>query len=251
MKSDHSITPEDIEALRRFSACTLSNAIELLNLRPRNEGYSRDPSISCMFPGMPPVAGFAVTGTMRAASQPVEGHIYYDHLEWWRYVASVPAPRIVVMFDADNPPGAGALFGELHARTCVALSCVAYISNGAVRDVPEIEHLGFQLFAGSTSVSHAYAHVVSFGEPVELGGLSIQPGDLLHADRHGILSVPLEAAKELPELAAQVQDSERRLIRMCLDGNFSIERLAEEIRRHTEEYERPRVRRSHHHSIPF
>jgi 4-hydroxy-4-methyl-2-oxoglutarate aldolase len=232
--SDIPLTADHVEALRRFDACTLSNAIERLNLRPRNEGYLLEPVVSCMFPRIPPVAGFAVTGRMRAASQPVDGHCYYDHLEWWRYVASVPEPRIIVLLDADEPPGVGALFGEMHARICMALNCVAYVSNGAVCDVPAIERLGFQLFAGSTSVSHAYAHVVDFGEEIELGGLKIQSGDLLHGDVHGILSVPHGAARRLPAIATQLLEEEQRFVRMFLDGNFSIERLAEHIREHAE-----------------
>ncbi len=237
MDTHKDVSSEDVEALRRFDTCTISNAIEVLNLRPRNEGYVLDQVVRCMFPRIPPVAGFAVTGRMRSASQPVHGHYYYDHLEWWRYVQSVPAPRIVVMLDADEPAGMGALFGELHARICMALNCVGYISNGTVRDLPAIERLGFQLFAGGTSVSHAYAHVVDFGQEIELGRLKIRSGDILHADLHGILSVPPEAVKKLPALATQVQDGERRFIRMCLDGNFSIERLSAEIREHTQEQE--------------
>ena len=233
----HDISSKDVEALRRFDSCTLSNAIELLNLRPRNEGYMRGHVAPCMFARIPPVAGFAVTGKIRAASQPVHGHYYYDHIEWWRYVSSIPPPRIIVMLDADEPAGAGALFGELHAHICIALNCVAYISNGAVRDVHAIERLGFQLFAGSTSVSHAYAHVVDFGHEIELGGLKIQSGDLLHGDANGVLSVPREAVKRLPALATQVLNGEHRLIRMSLDANFSIERFAAEIQEHAEAQE--------------
>ena len=228
-----SLQPEDLEALRRIDACTLSNAIELLDIRPRNEGYIRD-TIQCMFRKLPPIAGYAVTGRMRAASPPVEGHCYYEHLEWWRYVASVPPPRIVVLLDADDPPGAGALFGELHARICVELHCVGYITNGRVRDLPAIERLGFQLFANGTSVSHAYAHVVDYGCPVEIGGLRIHSGDLLHGDLHGVQSVPHEVATKLPEVAAKVLHDEQAFINMCVDGSFSIERLAERVKKHVE-----------------
>ena len=76
----HDISSKDVEALRRFDSCTLSNAIELLNLRPRNEGYMRGHVAPCMFARIPPVAGFAVTGKIRSASQPVDGHYYYDHV---------------------------------------------------------------------------------------------------------------------------------------------------------------------------
>ena len=174
--------PEDLEALRRIDSCALSNAIGLLNVRPRNEGFIHG-TVHCMFPGLPAVVGYAVTGRMRSSSPPISGRCYYDHVEWWRYLASVPAPRIVVVLDADDPPGIGALFGELHARVSMAMNSVAYITNGAVRDLPAIEKLGFQLFAGNSSVSHAYAHMVDFGHPIELGGLRIHSGDLLPRGR--------------------------------------------------------------------
>lgn len=229
------ISTKDVEALRRFDTCTLANAIERLNVRPRNEGFMWN-APACMFRGMPAVAGFAATGRMRSASQPVDGHCYYDHMEWWRYLASVPPPRIVVVLDADDPPGVGALFGELHARICAAMECVAYITNGAVRDVPEIEKLGFQLFAGKLSPSHAYAHIVDFGEPVEIGGLLVRSGDLLHGDLHGVQTVPLDAAAKLPAIATALLSKEQAFIEMCIDGNFSIERLDAKIREEVEEH---------------
>lgn len=227
------IRPDDLAALRRFDTCTLANAIESLKLRPRNEGYIQG-GVSCIFPQLQPVTGFAVTGRMRAVMPPVSGRCYYDRIDWWHYVASIPAPRIVVMLDADDPPGAGALFGELHARICVGLNVVAYVTNGAVRDLGAVEKLGFQLFANRPSVSHAYAHVVDYGEPVEIGGLRIHPGDLLHGDRHGVLAIPAEAAPKLPQIAEQILRDEEAFVRTCLDGNFSIERMAATLREDAE-----------------
>jgi 4-hydroxy-4-methyl-2-oxoglutarate aldolase len=227
------VSPGVLKALQHIDSCTLSNAIELLNIRPRNEGFIRG-SISCRFPKLPPVTGYAVTGTMRSASPPIGGRCYYEHIEWWNYVASVPEPRIIVMQDADDPPGLGALFGELHAKICRALNCVAYVTNGAVRDLPAVEGMGFQLFANNVSVSHAYAHVADFGRPVEIDGLRIQPGDLLHGDLHGIQLIPPGAAGQLPDLAAEILRDERAFIQVCLDGRFSIQRLVAAIREHAE-----------------
>lgn len=231
--SQNGFLPGEIEALQRFDSCLLSNAIETLDIRPRNEGYIQG-TCRCVFPKLPPVAGHAVTGRMRSSSRPVHGHFYYDHVDWWRFVASIPEPRIIVLLDADDPPGAGALFGELHARICCALNCVAYVTNGAVRDIPGIEKLGFQVFARRPSVSHAYAHVVDFGEPVELGGLRIHSGDVLHGDLHGVQSIPRDAVNKLPKIAERLERDERAFIAECLDGNFSIERLSAAIRAHAE-----------------
>ena len=92
----------------------------------------------------------------------------------------------------------------MHVNILRALGCVGAVTNGAVRDLPAAEELGFQLFAGSVSVSHAYVHIVEFGTPVEIGGLKIQSGDLLHGDLHGVQSIPLDIAGKIPPVAAEI-----------------------------------------------
>ena len=233
---DHQISRQCLERLGGYDTCTLSNAIERLQVRPRNEGFVVG-ATECRFPKLPPVAGYAVTGRIRSSMPPVSGRWYYEHIDWWRYLVSVPAPRIVVLQDADPWPGTGALFGEVHARFCCALECKAFVTNGAVRDLPSIEALDFQLFSGSVAVSHAYAHVVEFGGMVEIGGLRISSGDLLHADLHGVHMIPPEIACELPSVAEEVQRQEKELFEMCDDRNFNVEMLAAKL-------EKQRTRRS-------
>jgi len=216
---------EVLERLRSFDTCTLSNAIERLNIRPRNEGFITG-TAGCRFPHLPAVIGYAVTARMRSTMPPISGRCYYENADFWRYVATLPSPRIVVIKDADHSPGVGALFGEAYARISSALGCVACVTNGAVRDVPGIEALQFQVFAGGVSVSHSYAHIVDFGEPVEIGGLRISPGGLLHGDLHGVHSIPLEGVHQLPKLAEQVLQDDEELFRMTESKTFSVDMLA-------------------------
>jgi len=105
----------------------------------------------------------------------------------------------------------------------------AYVTNGAVRDIPGIEALGFQLFAGSLSVSHAYVHVVEFGQPIEIGGLRICSGDLLHGDVHGVQRIPLEAVPNLPSAAEQVRRQEEELFHLCDEKDFCVDKLAAKL----------------------
>jgi len=197
-------------------------------VRPRNEGFVVG-TARCQFPKLPPVAGYAVTGRIRSSMPPINGGWYYEQIEFWRYLVTVPPPRIVVFQDSDPWPGTGAIVGEVHARICRALDSVAYVTNGAIRDVPAIEALNFQLFAGSVSVSHAYAHVVEFGQPIEMGGLRICSGDLLHGDMHGVQMIPRQIACELPAVAEQVKLQERELFELCDDHNFSVDMLAAKL----------------------
>jgi regulator of RNase E activity RraA len=136
---------------------------------------------------------------------------------------------MLVIQDADKSPGFGALLGEAYARISRALACVACVTNGAVRDVPGIEALGFQVFAGSIAVSHAYAHVMEFGEPLEIGGLRISSGDLLHGDLHGVHMIPIEAARKLPGVAEQVLRDGRELFELIERKDFSVDMLSAKL----------------------
>jgi regulator of RNase E activity RraA len=218
------LSDEQLERLRQFDTCTMSNAIERLNIRPRNEGFISG-AVTCRFPQLPPVIGYAVTARMRSSMVPIKGRCYYDRPDLWRYVTKLAGPRMLVIQDADDSPGVGALLGEAYARISRALGCVACVTNGAVRDVPGIEALGFQVFAGSVAVSHAYAHVMEFGEPVEIGGLRISSGDLLHGDLHGVHTIPIGAARELAGVAEQVLREDRELFALTERKDFSLDLL--------------------------
>jgi regulator of RNase E activity RraA len=222
----HVLSPADFSRLKALDTCSASNAIDRLDVRPRNEGFVHG-TARCLFPGFTPMLGYAVTGTIRSSGQPISGGFYYDVIEWWASFQKVPSPRVMVLEDIDEVPAFGAFVGEIHANIAAALNCVGCVTNGAVRDLPAIEALGFQLFAGGTSPSHAYAHIVDWGQPVNIGGLKIGPGDLLHGDRHGVHSVPLAVAADIPRVAGGIGHEERKLVDLCRSPTFSLEALSE------------------------
>lgn len=227
----HKTCPESVlKQLQQLDTCTLSNAVERFELRTRNEGFVNG-SIHCQFPGMTPRAGYAVTARIRTSSTPMTGECYYDRDDWWSYVETIPVPRFIVLEDVDRVPGVGALIGEVHAAICIALNCTAVLTNGAVRDLMGVQQSGLQLFAGSIAVSHSYAHIIDFGEVVEVGGLRIKPGNLLHGDRHGVLDIPLEIASELPDTAREILAGESELIGFCEEKRFTSAELHERIHR--------------------
>ena len=231
------LSAAEFEKIRALDTCTASNAIERFNVRLRNEGFVSG-AVRCLFPQQAPMLGYAATGRIRSSMPPISGRCYHDKMDWWSYVASVPEPRVMVIQDADHSPGTGALVGEIHAAIGLALGCVGHVTNGAVCDLPAVEDLGFQLFAGSVAVSHSYAHIVEFGEAVEIGGLKISPGDLVHGDCHGCHTIPLSIASEIPAMAAQIKREESELIEFCRSPRFSLEELSRMLRRSFESPER-------------
>ena len=155
----------------------------------------------------------------------MSGAYYYWRTDWWKVIQSLPAPRIVVVQDEDHPPGLGAFVGEVHANILRALGCVALVTNGAVRDLPEVRASGLQLFAGNVSVSHAYAHISTFGEVVEVGNLKVRPGELLLGDLHGVVSIPAEIAAKVPAAAQGIIQRRQHVIGLCRTEDFSIQKL--------------------------
>ena len=231
-----SLTPVRLEQLRRFSTCLIASAIERFQVRLPNTGFS-DSSIRCMFNDLPPIVGYAVTARIRTADPPMEGGGYiYDRVEWWKDILTVPAPRIVVIQDVDPNPGLGALVGEVHANILSALGCVGVVTNGAVRDLNAVRASGFQMYAGNISVSHAYAHVFDFGGAVDVARMNINPGDLLHADRHGVLSIPAEIADKVPPVAAELADHRHQIVDLCRSSDCSIEKLREFFQKDVHEH---------------
>ncbi len=218
------LSPTLVDSLRKIDACTLANTVELFHERLRNEGFA-DHTIGCLFPKLPPMLGYAATVKIRGSAPSTVDGQYADRTDWWDYVASLPAPRVVVVQDIATKVGLGSLLGAVHVNILNALACVGAVTNGSVRDIPMIEKLGFQIFAGGLSLSHAYVHIVDFGTPVEIGGLSIQSGDLLHGDLHGVQSIPLDIADRIPVAAAEITAREKQVIALCQSPDFSIEKL--------------------------
>lgn len=224
------VAPEILDFLRNTDTCTVSNAIETFNVRMRNEGYVHG-GCRAMVPGLPPIAGYAVTASIRSSAPPIAGLCYYQNLDWWKYVAGAPGPKILAIADLDRIPGTGALVGEIHAEIARGLGCVGLVTNGVVRDLEALRNNGFQCFAKGARVSHAYAHIVDFGVPIHIGGLTIEPGDLLHGDLNGIHSIPLSVTERLARAVEEIRVREARLIAMCRNPDFSIERLESILRK--------------------
>lgn len=215
------LTQAELDALEKLSSPTIANAIELFNVRPRNEGFM-SPEIRCLFPELGVMTGYAVTARFAANAPAKQPASRYD---FWNYILQIPEPRVLVFEDLDHPPGVGAYFGEVQGTVHRRLGCRGVVTNGHVRDLDEVRALGFHFFAAGVCVSHAYVHLRDFGSKVTIGGLTIQPGDLIHADKHGVLSIPMEVARQVPEAAQRVTIREQGIIGHCSAPDFSLTRL--------------------------
>lgn len=217
-----------LDEIRRFDTCTIANAIEHLRVRLRNEGYTHE-GMTCVTGGFPNVLGYAATFRVRSSEPSLTGNPYVERTDWWGAIQRLPMPRIAVIEDLDAGQRFASCVGEVHAAILKAFGCEAVITNGAVRDIRGVREMGFPMFARAVAVSHAYSHIVDFGSPVEVFGLTVEPGDLLCVDCHGAVTIPPEVAADLPAVAERSRQHERRIVGLCLSADFSAEKLLKAI----------------------
>ena len=201
------ITQETLDRLRRFDTPTICNIIELFDVRPRDAGYM-DGRIQAGFPELEPMVGFASTAAFRSGAPPVGGDAYGSFDQQVDAYGELPGPPVMVFQDLDDPAVA-ATFGEVMCSVYQAFGSVGLITSGGGRDLLQVKALDYPVFTGSTICAHAYCHILHVGLPVRVGGLMVDPGDLLHGDANGVTNIPIEIAAEVADLAGPFVDAEK------------------------------------------
>ncbi|HWL43558.1 MAG TPA: RraA family protein [Ilumatobacter sp.] len=218
-----------LDALRAFDTPTVSNAIDSLGLRPAAEGYTYPPVHAVTAPSAP-VVGYAVTAAIRTVAPFADADEQRAAmLPLYPAVASVNGPKIVVVQDLDHADGldsVGCLWGEVNVTLCQAMGAVGVVTDGLVRDVPDVEALGFHYVARGIGVARGNTRVVSTLEPVAVGGLTVTTGDVIHADRHGAVLVPADLVDDVLAAAERINASEARLLEWARSPEFHADEIA-------------------------
>jgi 4-hydroxy-4-methyl-2-oxoglutarate aldolase len=206
----------DLEALRKYDTPTVCNVVELFDVRPRHLGYT-DGRIKACYPLLPPMVGYASTATFRSAAPPRAGNVYAGLGEQVASFASLPGPAVVVFQDLDSPVAA-ATFGEIMCTTYKTFGAAGLITSGAGRDLDQVEAIQFPCFTDGTVCAHGYCHIPQIGVPVHVGGVMVNPGDLLHGDRNGVTTIPLEVAHLVADACAEYMAAEAVVLEYLKGG---------------------------------
>jgi regulator of RNase E activity RraA len=229
---------EELDAIRKFTVPTLANAIETFGVIPSNEGYCNH-TLKCHYPNMPTMVGYAVTARVSTDQPPSAVRPGISELEYWRWIADQPGPKVAVVQDIDSPPK-GAMWGEWNANVHKALGCVGMVTEGAARDLDGVAKLNFHFFSTYILPSHGYGAFIDYGGSVRVAGLVIEPGDLLVGDQHGVLLIPPEIPLlELADVAREIDELEGEIFALCQSPDFSVEKLAELDRSVAERWPKP------------
>ena len=219
------LTEEELAALATLDTPTVCNALELVAPERRGFGYTTKPMV-CARPALAPIVGYARTARIRAKTPPQrDGAVMkQQRLDYYRYIDEGPKPSITVIQDLDEPTGFGAFWGEVQSNIHKGLGSLGVVTSGSVRDIPDCAE-DFQMIAGSFGPSHAWVHLVDFDTEVSVHGMDVAPGDLIHADMHCAVVIPIAVAKEVPGAAALIARRESVTIGAAQKPGFNFEAL--------------------------
>lgn len=233
-----SLTRQQLEELREFDTPTVWNALEGFKFRSNTEGFS--------YPGLflhtlreKPMVGYAATAKVSGMDPPTAEQKEMMFL-FFSDVLEMDEPTVAVVQDVDAQP-IGSFWGEVQATTFMALGAVGTLTQGGVRDLNEVGALGFYLFSTDIMVARAESHLVNRNCPVEICGMKVNPGDLVHADRHGVTVIPAEIAPKLAEACRKVENAELSVLEPCRKAIKTGEKpTVEQLRRWRSEMTRLR-----------
>jgi len=206
---------------------TVCNAIEVAQGKRGFDGFTRGTVVSSA-PTARPVVGYARTAKIAAAAPSTEGPavIKARRMDYYRHVASGAPPSVAVVEDMDYPHCVGAFWGEINATVHRGLGLCGVMTNGVMRDLGDVPE-DFPMIAGSVGPSHAFVHVKAIGVPVSVFGLTVAPGDLVHADRHGAVVVPPDIIPVLAAAIEKLRATERLILEPARQQGFDLAKFEE------------------------
>ena len=228
----NSLSTDELAALTAFDTPTICNALEIVAPERRAFGFNRRPLLSPL-PQAKPVVGYARTVMIRSRepSPRNKADARATRLAYYESIGAAPRPSICVMQDVDGPDiGFGAFWGEVQSNVHKALGCIGVVTDGAVRDI-DAWAKDFFVLAGTVMPSHAYVDIADFGKTVSVAGMIVSPNDLIHADRHGAVVIPLDVARKIPDAANLLAKREKVILDACKSPHFGIEDLRQAFSR--------------------
>jgi regulator of RNase E activity RraA len=200
-----------LDLLRSVDTPTVCNAIEVAQGKRGFNAFTRGTMQINDPQGV--MVGYAVTAQIAAVEPPTEdpATIRARRMAYYKAMAEGPKPSVAVVEDLDYPNAIGAYWGEVNTTIHKGFGMSGALTNGVMRDLGDMAP-DFPVVAGSIGPSHGFVHVRSINQPVQIMGMDVHPGDLIHADRHGAVVIPPEVVDQLAAAISKMQITERLVL---------------------------------------
>ena len=214
---------ELLTLLQQVDTPTVCNAIEVAQGKRGFDQFTRG-TMQASDPQAPAMVGYARTAkvsALRPSDDPVDV-VKARRMAYYKHMAEGARPSIAVIEDVDFPDCVGAFWGEINTTVHRGFGVKGALTNGVVRDLGDLPS-GFPVIAGSIGPSHAFVHVTEIGVPVNVFGLAVQEGDLVHADRHGALVIPAGVIDHLFDAINKLMANEKLILEPARVDEFDFD----------------------------
>lgn len=217
--------PELLTLLQSVDTPTVCNAIEVIEGKRGFSRFTRGTMLASD-PNAGPIVGYARTARIAALEPSKEApDIIRDRrMNYYRHMSEGPRPAIAVIEDMDGEDALGAFWGEINTTVHKGLGLSGALTNGVMRDLGDLPK-GFQVIAGSIGPSHGFVHVREIGTPVTVFGLTVNDGELVHADRHGAVVVPTDYMTEIGDAVKKLMATEQIVLGPARAADFDFKKF--------------------------
>jgi len=207
---------------------TVGNGLERLALLDPSAGYT-GPDVRALMPDLGLRVGIAVTARLDTTSPGVDNppSLFRD---WLRHMleaargdAGERLPVFAVMESVGPRPRATVTIGDGMGTHMVLAGAVGFLTNGSIRDIEGVRQAPLACWAAGLSPLHGRLRWLDVNSPVVVDGMTVRPGDVIHADENGALVVPPSAVAEVYEQALLVRQREQATFARLREPGFSIE----------------------------
>lgn len=212
--------------LRDFDTALLANTIGYIDATPPDRWYAGG-SIRSVTPTIAPSCGIAVTCKLDSSTpgQTADMDAFWMQLEQMQHAR---VPTVWVVQCIGSRPDHECVIGDGMGKMLAAVGCVAVVTDGGVRDIRGLHTIPIAAYCRGPVIHHGPMRITAAGEPVEIGGITINAGDVLHGDAEGVIKIPRACVTKLSEAAVRMRAAENdvHLLLRRLDLSVAEKRSA-------------------------
>lgn len=210
-----------LESLADFDAPLLANTLDYIDSTPQAERYMSG-DIHSVTPGLGPTVGLAVTCQIDS-STPQDQPDMDPFWQQLKQMQQMELPSVWVVQAVGSRPDHECILGDGMGKLLYAVGCLGSVTNGRVRDIAGLLSVPFAVYCPGTAPHHCAVRVKVMDEPVVVGGITIQPGDIIHASQEGVIKIPTATAKTLLEKAPDMRAAEHEIHTVWRQKDVSLQ----------------------------
>ncbi len=210
-----------LQQLQEFDTALLANTVGYIDAAPVHEFYMGG-SIASVTPTLGPTVGVAMTCEVDSSSpgNVADWEPYYEQV---REMEKSGVPIVWVAKCVGSRPDHECVLGDGMAKILHSAGCVGIVTDGGVRDIEGLITVPFAAYSKGRTIHHTAVRFPRINIPIQIGGITVNPGDIIHANIGGVIKLPRKNLEKLPALAVEMKAFESDVHRVWRETGVTLD----------------------------